>query len=129
MYSRYVATWSSHDVEKMTSYFTDDCLYENLATGNVYRGKDELKAWALMTFEQFPGFKLEMTTVFVSGNWIGGEWVFTGTHMGDAPSLPATGKTVSIRGSAIAGLVDGKIRREAIYWNSMTFLRQLGAIQ
>ena len=129
MYTDYITTWSTHDVEKMASYFTDDCVYENLARGQVYRGKDEVKAWAKMSFAAIPDFKLEVTSLFVSGNWLSCEWVMTGTHTGDAPDFPATGKSFSVRGSAVAELMDGKIKREAIYWDLATFLRQLGLMK
>ena len=129
MYTDYITTWSTHDVEKMVSFFTDDCVYENLARGQVYRGKDEVKAWAKMSFVAIPDFKLDVTSLFVSGNWIGCEWVMTGTHTGNATDFPATGKRFSVRGSAIAELIDGKIKREAIYWDLATFLRQLGLMK
>ncbi len=129
MYTDYIATWSTHDVEKMATYFTDDCVYENLAREQVYRGKNEVKEWARMSFVAIPDFKLEVTSLFVSGNWLACEWVMTGTHTGNAPDFPATGKSFSVRGSAIAEVIDGKIKREAIYWGTATFLRQLGLMK
>ena len=125
MFTDYVAAWSTHDVEKIASYFTDDCVLENLARGQVYQGKDKLKEWARMSFVSFPDFKLELTSIFVSGNWLGCEWVMKGTHTGDAPDFPATRRSFSVRGCSIVELVNGKIKRESIYWDSMTFLRQL----
>jgi ketosteroid isomerase-like protein len=38
--------WSSpNGLEKLFSLFTDDCVYEDLATGTHTRGKEELKAF------------------------------------------------------------------------------------
>jgi hypothetical protein len=37
----YIVAWASHDVEKIVSYFTDDCVYEGVAFGVVNRGKEE----------------------------------------------------------------------------------------
>ena len=37
----YIVAWASHDVEKIVSYFTDDCVYEDVAFGVVNRGKEE----------------------------------------------------------------------------------------
>ena len=44
MFEDYLAAWNSHDVEKIASFFTDDCVYEDVAVGAVSRGKEELKA-------------------------------------------------------------------------------------
>lgn len=67
-----------------------------------------------------------MTSGFVAGTWAGGEWIMRGTHTGDLPGLPATGKGVSVRGSSIIELQDGKIRRCSDYWDMATLLRQIG---
>jgi steroid delta-isomerase-like uncharacterized protein len=126
MFREYVATWNTHDLDKMVTFFRDDCVYENLPRGQTYHGKDQLKGWAKMSFDAIPDFKLDVTSLFVSGDWIACEWVMVGTQTGAAPGLPATGKSFSVRGSTIAQLKDGRILRNADYWDMATFLRQLG---
>ena len=129
IFREYLATWNTHDLDKMVSFFTDDCVYENLARGQTYRGKDELKAWAKASFGAIPDFKLDVTSLFVSGDWVACEWVMTGTQTSAVPGLPATGKSFSVRGSTVAQLKDGKILRNADYWDVMTFLRQLSVVK
>jgi len=129
VFREYLTTWNTHDLDKMASFFTDDCVYENLASGHVYRGKDSLKAWAKMTFEIIPDFKVDAASLFVSGDWLACEWVMTGTQTGNAPDLPATGKSFRVRGSSIVQLKDGKILRNADYWDWATFMHQLGVVK
>ncbi len=129
MFREYLATWNTHDLDKMVSYFRDDCVYENMARGQTYRGKDEIKAWAKMSFDAIPDFKLDVTSLFVSGDWVGCEWVMAGTQTGAVSGLPPTGKSFLVRGSTIAQLKDGKILRNADYWDVATFLRQLGLMK
>ena len=126
MFEDYLAAWNSHDVEKIASFFTDDCVYEDVAVGAVSRGKEELKAFASTTFAAFPDFKVEPTSRFVAGDWAGTEWIMRGTQTGDLLGIPATGKSFSIRGASIRELHEGKIRRNADYWNMASFLQQLG---
>jgi steroid delta-isomerase-like uncharacterized protein len=52
----------------------------------------------------------------------------SGTHAGDFPGMPATGKRLSVRGSTILELEAGKIRRESDYWDAATFMRQVGLL-
>lgn len=129
MFREYLATWNTHDLDKIVSFFTDDCVYENLAREQTYRGKDELKAWANGAFVGIPDFKLEVKSLFVSGDWAACEWVMTGTQTGDLPGLPATGKSFSVRGSTIVQLKGGKILRNSDYWDMATFLSQLGVMK
>jgi steroid delta-isomerase-like uncharacterized protein len=127
MFKEYCATWSPpHDIDKMLSYFADDCVYENIPRGQTYRGKDAVKAWAKASFDAIPDFKLEVTSVFASGDWLACEWVMTGTQSGVTPDLPGTGKSFNVRGSSVVQLKDGKIWRNTDYWDMLTFVRQIG---
>jgi steroid delta-isomerase-like uncharacterized protein len=128
MLEDYLAAWNSHDAEKIASFFTDDGVHEDVAIGEVNRGKEQLKAFASYTFTTFPDFKLERTSSFVAGDWRGSEWIMSGTHTGDIPGIPTTGKSFSIRGASISELREGKIRRNSDYWNLASFLQQVGLL-
>jgi len=128
MVKDYYIAWNSHDAEKITSFFTDDCVYEDLAGGLVNRGKKELGDYIKATFSWSPDVKFEMKSFFSSGNWIGSEWSMSGTHAGDFPGIPATGKRFSIRGASVTELRKGKISRNSDYWNMLSFLQQVGLL-
>lgn len=117
---------NSHDIDRFVSLFTDDCIYEDVAAGKVNRGKEELKAFFQAMLVWSPDFKLELKSVFCTGDWGASEWVLTGTHAGDLPGLPATGKSFSIRGVSINQMRNGKVSRQSDYWNMMSFLQQVG---
>jgi steroid delta-isomerase-like uncharacterized protein len=54
----------------------------------------------------------------------------SGTHRGDFPGIPATGKGFSsVRGSTILELDDGRIRRESNYWDGATLMKQVGLLR
>jgi steroid delta-isomerase-like uncharacterized protein len=122
----YYIAWNSYDVEKIISFFTDDCVYESLASGLVNRGKKQLGDYTKATFSWSPDLKFEMKSFFGTDNWIGTEWLMTGTHVGDLPGIRATNKRFSIRGTSVIELRKGKISRNSDYWNIMTFLQQVG---
>ena len=70
--------WSSpNGLEKLFSLFTDDCVYEDLGTGTLTRGKEELKDFFEAVFRAIPDFKVELTSHFRAGNWAGAEWIFS----------------------------------------------------
>ncbi len=120
------AAWSSHDTEKVVSFYTDDVVYEDLAFGVIKRGEEVFRAFVNDTFAAFPDFKVEMKSFFISGDWYGSEWVMSGTHKGDIPGLPATGKRFSVRGASVGELKEGKMKRNSDYYNLMDFLKQIG---
>jgi steroid delta-isomerase-like uncharacterized protein len=126
MFKDYEAAWASHNVEKIVSFFTNDCIYEDVASGVVRSGKEELKTFIKNILIAFPDFKVEVKSFFVAGDWVGSEWIMTGTRTGPSPNLPNTKKKFSIRGASITELHGGKIKRNSDYWNMTSFLHQIG---
>ena len=121
------AAWNSHDVDKILSFYTDDYIYEDVAFGNVTRGKKELISYINSILADFPDLKYEMKSAFGTDDYIGCEWVMTGTQAhSNLPGIPATGKKLSIRGASIIELRQGKISLETGYWNLASMLQQLG---
>jgi steroid delta-isomerase-like uncharacterized protein len=121
--------WSSHDAEKVLALFTDDCVYEDVTFGVINRGKAELRAFANGVFAGVPDFNIELTARFVADTWASMEWVMSGTHKGDFPGMPATGKRFSsVRGASIVELQAGKLRRCSDYWDAATVMRQVGLL-
>ena len=124
----WTAAWSSHNTEELLTLFTDDCVYEDVTFGVVNRGKKELRAFADGVFAGIPDFKIEVTAQFASGTWASMEWVMSGTHKGDFPGMPATGKRFSTRGVTVLELDAGKIRRNSDYWDAASVMRQVGLV-
>jgi len=95
----------------------------------IVKGKAELTAEFNLTFSAIPDFKLQWPSYFIGGNMASFEWIMTGTHQGDFPDLPATGKPIFQRGSAIVEMRGNKIARHTNYMDGFTFLQKLGALE
>jgi steroid delta-isomerase-like uncharacterized protein len=122
----YFESWSSHDVDKVASFFVDDLVYEDVPIRWVQRGKDEFRAnWGAF-FDACPDFNIELKALVASGDRVATEWVMTGKLTKDLHGLPATGKGFSIRGASISELRGDKISQNRDYWDSMELLRQVG---
>jgi steroid delta-isomerase-like uncharacterized protein len=128
MLRHYAAAWSSGDVEKVASFLTDDCVMENLGGGTVYRGKEGVKGFARDTFATIPDYKVEIKSLFLAGDWVSVEWIQSGTYTGEVGGKEVADKKFSGRGASIIELREGKIRREALYWDTLSFRRQLGVV-
>ena len=124
--------WSPGDggnPERILALFTDNCVFEDVTFGVVTRGKQELRSFANGAFAAVPDFKYTLRSRFVASRWAAIEWVMSGTHNGDFPGIPATGKHFSsVRGSTILELETGKIRRESDYWDAASFMKQVGLL-
>ena len=124
----FIGAWNSHDVDKIASFFTDDCVYEDVAFGVVNRGKKEIKDFIKAMYVWSPDLKFDLKSFFSAGGWTASEWVMTGTHAGEVPGIPATGKSFSVRGASIEELRGGEISRHTDYYNLLSFLQQVGLL-
>jgi steroid delta-isomerase-like uncharacterized protein len=118
--------WSTRDVDRVISVFTDECIYEDVPLSVVNHGKDELRAFAQQVFDAFPDLKIEPTAQVASDDWALLEWIMSGTHQGDLPGMPATAKRFSVRGATVLQLENGQISRNSDYWDMATLRTQLG---
>lgn len=123
---QWAAGWSAHDMGRLLPLFTDDVLYEDVTMGVVNRGATQLRAFGEGFFSGFPDVTFELRSSFSDGANGGTEWVMRGTHKGDLPGMPATGKRVDVRGASIFEFAGKQIRRCSDYWDMATFLKQLG---
>jgi steroid delta-isomerase-like uncharacterized protein len=124
--------WSSTentDLERVLALFADDGVFEDATFGVVVRGKEDLRRYVRGAFAAVPDFTYGVTSRFAASQWAAIEWVMSGTHKGDFPGMPATGKRFSsVRGVSILELEAGKIRRESDYWDAATFMKQVGLL-
>jgi steroid delta-isomerase-like uncharacterized protein len=132
MLDEWALAWSSSenkDPERLLALFAANCVFEDVTFGVVARGKDELRRFVNGAFVAVPDFTYGVTRRFATRQWAAIEWVMSGTHKGDFPGIPATGKRFSsVRGTSILELETGKIRRESDYWDAATFKRQVGLL-
>jgi steroid delta-isomerase-like uncharacterized protein len=132
MIDDWAIAWSSgdsNDPERVLALFVDDCVFEDVTFGVVARGKEELRSFVEGAFAAVPDFKYRLTSRFATSQWAAIEWVMSGTHKGDFPGIPATGRRFSsVRGSTILELEAGKIRRESDYWDAATLMKQVGLL-
>jgi steroid delta-isomerase-like uncharacterized protein len=132
MLDEWAIAWSSsanNDPERVLALFTDDGMYEDVTTGVVVRGKEELRRYLIGAFATIPDFTFGVLRRFASGPWAAIEWTMSGTNRGDWAGMPATDRRFAlVRGTSILELEDGKIRRQSDYWDAATVMKQVGLL-
>lgn len=78
--------------------------------------------------DAFPDGKMEVVLMLAEDDLVTVVWTGTGTNTGQGNGLPATGKTVELRGITVWRIVDGKIREEWSAFDKLYMMRQLGLI-
>lgn len=101
--------------------------------GGEMTGRDTIvEYWRSMT-TSIPDATFTYRNRFEIGDTAIDEGIFTGKNTGPIPlpdgeTLPATGRTVNIRGIDLAQVRDGRIQSYRLYFDQTEFLDQLGLL-
>ena len=101
----FVDAFNAHDIDRILSYMTDDCVFEASAgphvDGEKFAGKQAVKKAFEDVFKTYPDAHWGNARHFISGDRAVSEWTFTGTK-------PDGGKA-EVMGCDLFTFRDGKI--------------------
>ena len=104
--------FNSHDVDKILSFFTDDCVFDTprgpAPGGQRMVGKEEVRKGFQARFDGIPDIHYGDERHFTSGDRGVSEWTIRGTQ--------ASGEPIEVRGCDLFEFTDGKISRKDSFW-------------
>ena len=122
----YYASWASGDPDRVAAFFAESATFEDLAFEAVFEGPEGVREFARLTYGGVPDFRVTPLRIIIDGASAAAAWEMTGTHSGDLPGLPATGKPFRVRASSIVQVERTGIIEMVDYWNPVQFQRQVG---
>ncbi|MDH2401833.1 SgcJ/EcaC family oxidoreductase [Bradyrhizobium sp. SSUT18] len=123
--TRWARAWSTQDTPSFMNLFVVDARYCDVALDKVFRGQQAIRAFFEGTFTTFPDFKMEIVRSAVAADAAAGEWIMSGTFLGQSFGEPPTGKSFRVEGCCFMKLLDGRIVEHRDYWNPATFDQQV----
>lgn len=119
--------WNRRNPAIIDELMAPDYVHHDVLSPEAF-GLDGYKQFAHRYLSAFPDLQMTIHDEVVAGDRIVTRWTATGTHDGDLPGLPRTGKKISVTGITIARLSNGKFVESWNNWDAFGMLRQLGAI-
>ncbi|GAC1623509.1 MAG: hypothetical protein NVS4B7_14710 [Ktedonobacteraceae bacterium] len=120
----------THQTQGNTNHLQHDYATHAVVEDSMYDqplvGRDAIMARKNVIMTAASDAQISVTNRVVHGNQVTAEWVATGKHTGDLPGLPASGRTFTLRGVTVVIREEGKIMREALYYDVSELRRQLG---
>lgn len=109
---QFLAAFNAHDLDKVMSFFADDCELMMPRGpdpwGQRYVGKADVRKALATRFEGIPDVHYENDQHWVSGDQGVSQWTLTGTTK--------DGKKIKVRGVDLLEFRDGKIIQKDSYW-------------
>ena len=119
----YVAAWNRHDSAAFDTLLAPDGIHEDIAQ-DFRGGAAETKGFLRALIALEPDFKWTLLDVVQEGSRVAAEWTWTATYTGDSPNGPVTNFRGSARGSLVAEVENGRIKRLTDYYDNASFFRR-----
>ena len=88
--------------------------------------RDQFRTRVMYSRNAFPDLRFDIQQMIAEEDKVVAQWVMSGTHQGDLPQLPATGRPFAISGMTIYAFEDGKITGHIQSFDRLGFLGQIG---
>ena len=116
---------NTHDFDVTIDTFSHP-RYELVATGEVYDGEAEVRAYYAETRAAFPDQRNELVSLRHSDDSVIVEFDLLGTHLGPLRALPPTGRSFRARMVAFFIFEGERIVCERVYFDQASIMSQLG---
>ena len=126
MHDHHLSSQSRGDTGALQQDYAEHAVVEDSMFAQPIVGRAAILARKNMGFAAVSNPQIAVTNRIAIGNQVTVEWVATGNHTGDLPGLPATGRAYTLSGVTVVIRENGKIVREAIYYDVANLYRQLG---
>jgi len=125
-------SWDLRDPERGAAVIAEDCHFEDVARGELLRGREGYKRDYHRWREAFPDGEVKIVNVIVQNTWAVVEFVNRGTQTGPLHSslgvFPPSGKRMEARYCSVMRVADGMVVEGRDYYDSASIARQLGLV-
>src|SRR5829696_2439049 len=128
--NRYTDAINAHDAEALAALYAEGSGLVEPA--GAFMGREAVSDYWSRFFEAFPDVKGRDMFKAENGDTAINEWIFTGTNTGpmETPEgiIPATGKSITIKGCDVLTVRGGLIVEHRAYYDQVAFMNQLGLL-
>lgn len=90
---------------------------------------EDFQERVLYSRNAFPDLRFEIQEMIEGNEQVAASWIMSGTHIGDLPQLPGSGRSFSITGITLYYFEDGKVCGHWQAYDRLGFLTQMGYLK
>jgi len=117
--------WNDRNLTVIDEIISPDYIHHDQQAVDIPAGIDGYRQFVDRYINAFPDLHMTVEDEIVAGDVVAVRWTVTGTHRGQLPGLPPTGKSISLTGMSIARLRDGKFVESWNNWDALGMMQQL----
>ena len=119
--------WNDRNIAAIDELMAADYVHHDPQSPTFSNGREGYKQLVAYYLNAFPDSHFTIDQEIQEGDAVVTRWTVNGTHRGDLPTLPASGKTFSVTGITVARLQDGKFVESWNNWDALGLMQQLGS--
>ena len=119
--------WNDKNIAAIDELMAADYVHHDPQSPKFSNGREGYKQLVAYYLNAFPDSHFTIDQEIQEGDTVVTRWTVNGTHRGDLPTLPASGKTFSVTGITVARLKDGKFVESWNNWDALGLMQQLGS--
>lgn len=122
-----VTALNSHDPDRVTACYAPDYEGTNVTRAQPLQGTAAIQQTVRDYLQAIPDLHITHD-LLIEANRVVLIWIAQGTHQGTLLRIPATGRSINIRGMSLFTIEHGKIQRGLHVWDVAGLLRTLGLL-
>ncbi len=119
--------WDKGNLKAIEEFYSDAINHVDPFLPEI-RGIEAVKGVVTMAHTAWPDIHYTIVDLLAEGDQVVIRWKVCGTHTGELPGIPATGKQFEATGTTTNRLVRGKIVESWVNWDALGMLKQLGVV-
>ena len=120
--------WNQKNFDTIEKLVAPNCRLHGHADNDAVVGMAEFRQFAQALQKAFPDIRIEVEETISEGDRTVARWVSRGTHRSDFMGIPASGKTIVVRGTSVIRFADGKMVESWDNWDKFGMLQAIGAL-
>lgn len=122
--------WNARNFDLLAETMAPDGELIVVGSGEVFKGPEGSRRYNTMWADGFPDGAITIDSIVASGDHVVVEFTGRGTHTGtlntSMGSIPATGRSLTLKLCDVTEFENGKIKRQRTYFDSGSMMAQLG---
>ena len=121
--------WNRGEIDRLGEFYAENVVRHVPESPDPVVGLEANKEYIRRMRAAFPDTHVTTERAFTDGEMAAVYWVWSGTHLGDLPNLPATGRKVTLPGISMIRIENGKFAEIWDQDDQLSLLIQLGVVQ
>ena len=120
--------WNNKNIAAIDELVAAEYVHHDPQSPKFSDGVEGYKQLVAHYLNAFPDTNFAIEQEVQEGDTVVTRWTVSGTHKGDLPALPASGKRFSVTGMTVARLKNGKFVEGWNNWDALGLMQQLGGV-